>query len=100
MTESQARALLESGDASRATGVFDLFAPQDGTVLKDHFVVGELIEPGRMLVSIIDESVMWVEAQTVPSALPEFDDGARARVSLDRVIWLEGTVIQRHHPPG
>ena len=97
MTESQAEALTQSDDAGRATGVFDLIAPQAGTVLQDDFIVGELIEPGRVLVNISDEAVMWVEAQTVPSALPEFDVGARARVSLDRVVWLEGTVIQRQH---
>lgn len=97
MTESQALALTQSDDAGRATGVFDLLAPQAGTVLQDDFIVGELIEPGRVLINISDESVMWVEARTVPSAMPEFDEGARARVSLDRVIWLEGNVIQRHH---
>ena len=97
MTESQALALTQSDEAGRATGVFDLLAPQAGTVLQDDFIVGELIEPGRVLINISDESVMWVEARTVPSAMPEFDEGARARVSLDRVIWLEGNVIQRHH---
>ena len=97
MTESQALTLMQSEDASSATGVFALVAPQAGTVLQDDFIIGELIEPGRVLLNISDETVMWVEAQTVPSALPEFDDGAMARVSLDRIIWLEGTIIQRHH---
>ncbi len=97
MTEAQAAALARSGDASRATGAFDLLAPQAGTVLQDDFIVGELIEPGRVLIDISDESVMWVEAQTVPNGLPDIDDGATARVSLDGVTWLEGTVIQRHH---
>ncbi len=97
MTESQALTLMQSEDASSATGVFALVAPQAGTVLQDDFIIGELIEPGRVLLNISDETVMWVEAHTVPSALPEFDDGAMARISLDRIVWLEGTVIQRHH---
>lgn len=97
MTDAQAAALARSGDASKATGAFDLLAPQAGTVLQDDFIVGELIEPGRVLIDISDESVMWVEAQTVPNGLPDIDDGATARVSLDGVTWLEGTVIQRHH---
>ena len=97
MTESQALALTQSDDAGTATGIFDLLAPQAGTVLQDDFIIGELIEPGRVLINISDESVMWVEARTVPSAMPQFDDGARARVSFDRIIWLEGSVIQRHH---
>lgn len=97
MTEAQAAALTRSGDASKATGAFDLLAPQAGTVLQDDFIVGELIEPGRVLIDISDESVMWVEAQTVPNGMPDIDDGATARVSLDGITWLEGTVIQRHH---
>lgn len=97
MTEAQAAALARSGDASTATGAFDLLAPQAGTVLQDDFIVGELIEPGRVLIDISDESVMWVEAQTVPNGMPDIDDGASARVSLDGITWLEGTVIQRHH---
>tara|TARA_R110000782_G_scaffold211777_1_gene299970 strand:- start:130 stop:1251 length:1122 start_codon:yes stop_codon:yes gene_type:complete len=97
MTEAQAAALTRSGDASKATGAFELLAPQAGTVLQDDFIVGELIEPGRVLIDISDESVMWVEAQTVPNGMPDIDDGATARVSLDGITWLKGTVIQRHH---
>ena len=97
MTDAQAATLMNSGDASRATGAFDLLAPQAGTVLQDDFIVGELIEPGRVLIDITDESVMWVEAQTVPNGLPDIDDGASARVSLNGITWLDGTVIQRHH---
>ncbi|MEL7025275.1 MAG: efflux RND transporter periplasmic adaptor subunit [Pseudomonadota bacterium] len=97
MTEAYASELVATGDASKATGAFDLLAAQAGTVLADDFVVGELIEPGRVLVEISDESVVWVEAQTVPSGLPGIDDGTTARVSLDGIKWIDGTVIQRHH---
>lgn len=97
MTDAQAKALMQSGDASQATGAFDLFAPQAGTVLQDDFIVGELIEPGRVLIAISDESVMWVEAQTVANGLPTTGDGTTARVTLDGITWFEGRVIQRHH---
>ena len=97
MTDAQASVLMKSGDASKATGAFDLLAPQAGTVLQDDFIVGELIEPGRVLIDISDESVMWVEAQTVPNGLPTIGDGTTARVTLDGITWMEGTVIQRHH---
>lgn len=97
MTESQAAALAQSGDPSKATGAFDMLAPQVGTVLQDDFIVGELIEPGRVMVEITDESVMWVEAQTTPGGVSDIDDGATARVSLDGINWLAGTVVQRHH---
>ncbi len=97
MTQVQAKALIKTGDASKATGAFDLTAPQAGTVLQDDFIMGELIEPGRVLIDISDESIMWVEAQTIPNGLPPIDDGTTATVSLDGITWLEGTVIQRHH---
>ncbi len=97
MTDAQAAALMKSGNASTATGAFDLLAPQSGTVLQDDFIVGDLIEPGRVLIDISDESVMWVEAQTVANVLASIDVGTVARVSLDGMTWLEGTVIQRHH---
>lgn len=97
MTDTQAAALMKSGNVSKATGSFDLLAPQAGTVMQDDFIVGELIEPGRVLIGITDESVMWVEAQTVPNILPNIGKGTTARVSLDGATWLEGTVVQRHH---
>lgn len=97
MTESQATSLMQSGNASKAIGSFDLLAPQSGTILQDDFIVGELIEPGRVLFNISDESIIWVEAQTGASGLAQIEDGAAARVSLDGVNWIAGEVIQRHH---
>jgi len=97
MTMAQAEALMQSGDASKATGTFDLLAPQAGTVLQDDFIVGELIEPGRVLISISDESVMWVEAQMVLTASFEIGVGANVRIIPDGINWFPGTVIQLHH---
>ncbi len=97
MTKTQASALIKIGDASKATGEFDLTAPQAGTVLRDDFIMGELIEPGRVLIDISDESIMWVEAQTVPGGLPTVSEEAKARVSFDGMSWIDGTVVQRHH---
>lgn len=97
MTDEQAAALTKSGDASKAVGAFDLLAPQAGTVLKDAFIVGELIEPGRVLIDISDESVMWVEARAVPGLLPHVERGTAVRVSVDGSSWIDGVVVQRHH---
>lgn len=97
MTMAQAEELMQSGDASKATGTFDLLAPQAGTVLQDDFIVGELIEPGRILFNISDESVMWVEAHMVLTASPKIGIGSNVRVSADGINWFQGKVIQRHH---
>ncbi|RLA33008.1 MAG: efflux RND transporter periplasmic adaptor subunit [Gammaproteobacteria bacterium] len=97
MTSAQATALLSSGDAASANGEFDLLSPQVGTVLMDDFIVGELIEPGRVLFSISDETTLWIEASTVPSDLKNLAVGAPARIDHGSDHWIEGRVIQMHH---
>lgn len=97
MTEAQADALMSASEAERASGVFDLLSPQDGTVLQDNFIVGELIEPGRVLFDISDESVMWVEARPIAVGVPDVHTGMPARVTPDGVNWIDGTVVQRYH---
>ena len=97
MTRTQADGLMNSADADKASGVFDLLAPQAGTILQDNFIVGELIEPGRTLFDISDESVMWVEARPIAVGVPDIHAGSSARVSPDGVNWIDGTVVQRYH---
>jgi cobalt-zinc-cadmium efflux system membrane fusion protein len=97
MQEAQASELLESGNAASAVGDFDLLSPLAGTVLQDNFIVGELIDPGRVLFDISDESVLWIEASVTPSTLSNIKVGADARVSANGTEWIDGTVIQLHH---
>lgn len=97
MTTDEADRLLASGNAALSTGEFDLLAPQQGTVLSDNFIIGELIEPGRVLFRISDESTLWVEASTVPSDLTEFEIGAPVRIAHSDDHWIEGRVVQLHH---
>lgn len=97
MTMDEINRLLASGNAALATGEFDLLAPQQGTILSDNFIVGELIEPGRVLFRISDESTLWVEASTVPSDLTEYEIGAPARIAHGDDHWIEGRVVQLHH---
>ncbi len=96
MTKKQIDALLKTGDASRATGEFDLLSFQDGTVISDDFVVGELIEPGYILMEISDESVLWVEARLTPEDAARVSLGAAARIRVGE-HWLDGKVIQARH---
>ena len=97
MTSAQADRLLAGGASALTTGRFELQAPQQGTVLSDDFVVGELIEPGRVLFNISDESTLWVEASTVPSDLAHFEIGAPARIAHGDNHWINGRVVQLHH---
>ncbi len=97
MTKGQVQRLLSRGDASRATGEFALLAPQDGLVYGDDFALGELIEPGRVLVRITDESTLWVEAKLDPAAAEAVRPGDPARISTDSGRDFRGKVIQFHH---
>lgn len=97
MPRNEADRLLAAGNASLATGEFDLLAPQQGTILSDKFIIGELIEPGRALFRISDESTLWVEASTVPSDLTEYEIGRPARIAHGEDHWIEGHVVQLHH---
>jgi len=97
MIETQVDRLLATGDASRATGEFDLFAPIAGTVLLDDFVLGELIQPGRVIFEITDESNLWVEARTSANKIAGVSIGMPVRISSDQVEWRDATVVQIHH---
>jgi len=97
MTSGQVKVLARQNDVSKATGSFKLLAPQDGTVIADDFVIGEVIEPGRVLFEITDESTIWVEARLSPEAASSVTLGTKARVSRDGKQWLDGEVIQLHH---
>jgi len=97
MSQQQASKLINSGDARLAIGEFDLLAPQAGTILQDEFILGELIEPGRALFTISDESTLWVEAKTYSTQLQSVEIGDPAQVSVDGSNWVIGKIIQVHH---
>ena len=96
MTDKQVSELLASDDATRANGTFRLLAPAGGTVIKDEFIVGELIEPGRVLFVISDESVLWVEAKLTPAQVHRVSPGNAARVEVGGESF-SGKVVQVHH---
>ena len=96
MTEDEIKQLVASGKAELANGQFQLLAPQDGTVIHDDFIVGELVEPGRVLFQISDESVLWVEARLTPDEAARIQVNARATIVLGERL-IEGRVTQVHH---
>jgi cobalt-zinc-cadmium efflux system membrane fusion protein len=96
MTLEELESLMKSGDASKANGTFQLQAPQDGTIISDQFIVGELIQPGTKLFTISDESVLWVEAKLTPSQARLVRAGGLALVTTGDNKF-PGTVVQVHH---
>lgn len=97
MAETEITELLKTGDASKATGQFVLFAPQAGTVVRDDFTIGEFVDPGRLLVEISDESTVWVEARLSSEQAARVEIDAFARVKSDAGHWEEGRVVQLQH---
>ena len=79
-----------------AVGAFDMIAPQAGTIVSDEFVLGELIEPGRILFDIVDESIVWVDARTGGGGLPDVEPGTPVGV-LVQDTWIQGLVVGQHH---
>lgn len=96
MTKNQIDAFLKEGEASQANGSYQLLAPQDGTVIFDQFIVGELIEPGKKLFIISDESELWVEAKLTPSQAVEVSAGKTVSIVADNK-YFPGKVVQVHH---
>ncbi|MEQ8612639.1 MAG: efflux RND transporter periplasmic adaptor subunit [Gammaproteobacteria bacterium] len=97
MTSNQVANLLKQSDASKATGSFDLLAPQDGVVIRDDFIVGEVIEPGRVLFDITDESRVWIEARLRSEETNKITTGTTARIISNSGDEVQGKVIQVHH---
>jgi len=96
MTVSQLDEFLQAGLASQANGQFSLLSPQAGTVIRDSFVIGQMVEPGDLLFEITDESLLWVEARFDPQAVNHIGTGTLARVHTGQQ-WIPAKVIQEHH---
>ncbi len=96
MADEQIESLVGGGDASLAQGEFTLTAPAAGTIVRDDFLVGESIEPGRMMFEITDESTLWVEARLPAQEAAAFSVGSPARVGIAG-HWTDGHVIQAYH---
>jgi cobalt-zinc-cadmium efflux system membrane fusion protein len=97
MAEPEIQRLLEAGDATHATGEFALLSPRSGTVIRDDFITGELIEPGRVLFEISDESILWIQAELSSVDVGRIVPGSKARISRDGERWIEGTIVQLQH---
>lgn len=71
-----------------------IIATCDGTVGTKDIHVGQLVNPGQTLVSIIDDSERWIEANYKESQLPHIKVGGKAKITADALpdIQYTGTV--------
>jgi cobalt-zinc-cadmium efflux system membrane fusion protein len=95
MPRQELERLIKKGDVSEATGEYTLYAPQSGVVISDAFVLGEVVEPGRLLMELSDLDILWVEARVDPELAASIAVDDAVRVSADDQNWLNGIVVQR-----
>lgn len=71
-----------------------IIATCDGAVGTKDIQVGQLINPGQTLVSIVDAGELWVEANYKESQLPHIQVGAKVEIEADAVpgVTYTGTV--------
>lgn len=96
MTTQGIDVFLKSGDARKANGEFQLLAPREGTVVQEDFIEGAVVEPGHVLLTITDETSLWVEARLTTQQLTGIRKNMVARVKTASG-WVTGNVTQLHH---
>ena len=96
MSNRQIDALIKQNDATKANGQFQLLSFQDGTVISDDFVVGQIVEPGHSLMQVTDESRLWIEARLPVGGADGINKEAQATVVLGNAN-VSGKVAQIHH---
>lgn len=95
LSDGQIGALLRKGSAA-ADGSFELLAPTAGRITTDDFLVGERVESGRALFTLVKEDSVWVVAQMAPADAERVKPDAQVRILAHDVV-LPGTVIRRSH---
>jgi RND family efflux transporter MFP subunit len=96
MTETEINNLLRTQKPSQAKGEFKLLAPRDGTIFNINVTEGELVEPGRILMQVVEEKTVWVDAKLPPDLAQPIKVGDIARLVVSGRI-LKGSLIQVHH---
>lgn len=96
MSNRQIEELIKQGDAAKANGQFQLLSFQAGTVISDDFVIGQIVEPGHLLMQVTDESRLWIEARLPAGSAEAIAKEAQAIVVSGNAN-ISGKVAQIHH---
>lgn len=96
MTESEVSQLLKTQKVTQAKGEFNLLAPRSGTAFNINFTEGELVDPGRILLQVVNEASVWVDAKLPPNITQVIQQNTAAKIIAGKRD-LMGRVIQVHH---
>lgn len=96
MTRQQVDEFIKSSDPDKAKGDFTLLARRRGTVFSANFTEGQMIQPGKVLYKVVDETSLWVDAMLSNSEPARIKNGSRGIIQTAH-YELPGVVIQVHH---
>jgi membrane fusion protein (multidrug efflux system) len=77
-------------------------APCDGYTSKKDLQVGQLIQPGQSLVSIVDESDMWIIANYKETQTARMAVGDEVKITVDAIpdVDFKGTIVSMSKATG
>lgn len=96
MTRPQIETFIKSSDPNKANGEFTLLARRNGTIFSADFTEGQMIEPGKVLYKIVDETSLWVDAKLSNGESAKIKNGAEAIIQTAH-HKLQAVVLQVHH---
>jgi membrane fusion protein (multidrug efflux system) len=70
-----------------------ILAPCDGCTSKKSLQIGQLIQPGQTLLSIVDESDIWVVANYKETQTSRMQVGDEVRISVDAIPKVQFTGV-------
>ncbi len=98
LSAEQVELVAKDGDTS---SLLRLAAPFDGVVVERDAVVGEVVEPGKALLSLADTGTMWAMVDLAEADLASVKTGQEAAITLDglpgrsfvgRLVWISAQV--------
>ena len=89
-SQQKMQGLLSAGMSPNR--LITITAPQAGTVIKDNFVLGQVIDSSDILFEISDLSHLWVEARLKPNQVNNIQKNSRVNITVDQ-HHLDGKII-------
>lgn len=68
--------------AEKTIATFSIFAPISGAVEERNVVLGETVEPNKVIFKIVDPSTVFIEGSAFDEALPQLKIGQTVRIRL------------------
>lgn len=62
---------------------FTIVSPLDGVLVEAHATVGEQVDPTKVLFSVLDASVVWIEASVFPGDVARVEEAKEALVKVE-----------------